>query len=280
LEVGFRSFLLRIHRRLGRVLQGGGVGEAKPLSELEMLLTFYMGQKQTLDIVQVGANDGLGGNPINRFVSKYPKRTRLLLCEPQLEIARLLVQNFGWHPDVSVFEGGIAVGGDSSSRAEPLLWRVIPDVWERIESRYSRRNKIPSFRAASGFASSKKSHVIKHLSRYRWKTTGGKINVADAIEGLRIRWSTIRELLDLYPDFAQVDVLVIDVEGLDDKVILSAMEAHVLPPIVFFEIKHLSDEDYLFVSRRLEEHGYVLVGLGSDAIAIKTLIEENPAFGL
>ncbi len=59
---------------------------------------------------------------------------------------------------------------------------------------------------------------------------------------------------------------------------MSAMEAHVYPPIVFFEIKHISDEDYLFVSLRLEEYGYEVIGLGSDAIAIKTLIEEDPTF--
>ena len=42
-------------------------------------------RKQKINIVQVGANDGVHGDPLYDFIKRYYQRTNLIAIEPQLK---------------------------------------------------------------------------------------------------------------------------------------------------------------------------------------------------
>ena len=46
---------------------------------------FSLFEKNQIDIVQVGANDGEHGDPLYDFIKKYPQRISLIAIEPQLK---------------------------------------------------------------------------------------------------------------------------------------------------------------------------------------------------
>lgn len=85
-------------------------------SHYESSLLALLSKTDQLNIVVVGANDGLVGDPIYDFVRMFPERTHLLLVEPQKELIPYLKENYSFHPDYTVFNG--AVG---SEKAQALL---------------------------------------------------------------------------------------------------------------------------------------------------------------
>ena len=50
-------------------------------------------RKQKINIVQVGANDGVHGDPLYDFIKKYYQRTNLIAIEPQLKAFNELKKN-------------------------------------------------------------------------------------------------------------------------------------------------------------------------------------------
>lgn len=234
---------------------------------MEACLTLLLSQRADINVVQVGANDGLGGDPVATFIANHPGISRILLCEPQPEVAKLLRHNYRWHPEAFFFEGAICLPGENAGA--PLLWRVQTDLWELVESKYSRKKNVPSHRAVSGFASLDRDHVVKHFRRYAYKGFRRKPSVETSIEGIEVPLLTFGQLVRNFPSFQKVDVLLVDTEGLDNQVVTSALAAGILPAIVYFENKHLSPSDFHEIRKSLEGHQYFILNLQSNTLAVQ-----------
>jgi len=100
----------------------------KGLTALEVSLLALLSVKETISILQVGANDGKWGDPLWRLVQDNLNRTSLILVEPQPEIARHLRENYRAHPSCLVLEVAVSVGDK-----ELELFRVRPELWEEIQ---------------------------------------------------------------------------------------------------------------------------------------------------
>lgn len=233
-------------------------------SPLEGALHGALSARGELRVVQVGANDGKWNDPIHRFLMRSRTSTRVLLIEPQPEIASILEETYRGHGSTTVFQGVIATESGTL-----VLYRVRPSLWDATMMPYL--ESAPRYRAPSGFASTLRSHVESHIAHLRWRETGATVPIDEALEELHVRALSMSDLASGYPDFFPLDVLQVDVEGIDDELVLSALDAGQFPLIINLEVSHLDDERRRRLESRLRGHGYDFTFSGADLLAVRTL---------
>ena len=82
-----------------------------------------------------------------------------------------------------------------------------------------------------------------------------------------------RSLLEKH-QLATVDVLLIDTEGHDYKILSQFFEAGIEPAVVNLEVLHLGRDERLALRRDLEAHGYAYQDYAYDTFAIKASFME------
>ena len=84
---------------------GGSVRRASDMHDLEKFLDQLATRQATINIVEVGANDGRINDPIYSFVMNHKETTCVLLIEPQAELIPFLQENYKEHRSVTIFNG-------------------------------------------------------------------------------------------------------------------------------------------------------------------------------
>jgi FkbM family methyltransferase len=213
----------------------------------ESVLTAIINKKKLTNIVQIGANDGRINDPIYNLVMAHHKMTNIALVEPQSEVLPFLVENYKEHPHASVWE--FAIGAGSSL----TLYRLKPMYYDRFIRRHLKES--PSYRVPTGFSSSSKEHVLKHICG----NLPNDININESIEAIEVPVIDLKQLLQKTSwQEKKVDILQIDTEGMDD-IVISACNIEELRPIVInFEHQHLTASRYEKVCGILSQIGYQL----------------------
>lgn len=230
---------------------------------LEAALHGLLSARGSLNVIQIGANDGKWNDPIHAFLMQEAESTNLLLVEPQPEIAAILARTYESHPSVTIFEGAV-----SRESGEMILYRVRPDLWESTSMPYLK--DAPAYRAPSGFASTDREHVERHVDMLRWRSDGRPVAVDEAIEALRVPARTLGDLATSHSHVFPVDVLQVDVEGIDDTLVLAALDSGTYPHIINFEAHHLPPGRRAAVESKLTDSGYRLAAVGGDLLAVRT----------
>ena len=231
-------------------------GHASPY---EISLLSLLSSAEKLNIVVIGANDGLIGDPIYNFVKKYPYRSRLLMVEPQTEFIPFLKKNYSFHPDHHVFNGAIGSG------EELKLYSVNKSAWKYVAQR--RQKDWPEHRASTGRTSPDR----KILKKWLKKIVDKHVDVDEMITENVVPCKKLGDVLEEV-DFARdVDVLQIDTEGFDDQIIYNAEIDILKPSVILFEISLLDNRKLERVKSYLEEKRYFISMLGTDALAIKAV---------
>lgn len=216
------------------------------MNRYDIALRALLKERGTLNIVQVGANDGKINDPVYEFVVENKDATRILLVEPQSELIPFLKENYSDHQSAFVFNGAIGPTEFLS------LYRVKPDLWGSFIPRYL--EEAPAYRVPSGFASASKQFVLDHA------TGNFRVNLAleQCIEEIRVPCRVLKDLVSEFPFVADVDLLQIDTEGFDD-VTIEACNIDVLKPsIINFEFMHLGEERLSRLLTYLNEAGYIV----------------------
>jgi FkbM family methyltransferase len=197
-----------------------------------------LGQKK-IQVVQIGSNDGVTGDPIHELLKQY-KDWRALFVEPVPFLFERLKKNY---PDGSRFDFENSIINDGSEVS--FFWCS--------ESAKKELDNLPIWWDQLGSFS--RDHILSQLPI-----------IEPYIVERRVRGITIMELLDKY-SISNVDLLHIDAEGADFT-ILSQLDLNLFTPtIILFEHKHLT-----YLSKRkiisLLESRYKLYNLGDDVLAI------------
>ena len=229
-------------------------GHASPY---EISLLTLLSSSDKLNIVVVGANDGLIGDPIYNFVSMYPDRSRLLLVEPQTELIPHLKKNYSFHPDYHVYNGAVGPGD------ELKLYSVKKSAWKYVAQK--RQKDWPEHRASTGRTSSDR----QILKRWLKKIVDDHVDVDEMITENVVPCKKLDDVLKEVKFTMGVDVLQIDTEGYDDQVIYNAEIEKLKPNVILFEISLLDNSKLERVKSHLVEKGYFISILGTDALAIK-----------
>jgi FkbM family methyltransferase len=186
-----------------------------------------------LTFIQVGAFDGITGDPLRKYIDKCGWRG--VLVEPQARAANQLRELYSRNDRVVILQ--VALDREFGSRTLFTVESETASAW------------------AGGLASFKRETIVKH---------------SDLIPGLRgmIREETINcitfdEVLGRLPS-ERIDLLQIDTEGSDAHILSLFPFDRVIPAIIHWEVKHLSKFQQEQTLEMLRRRGYRLARSGAE----------------
>ncbi len=190
-------------------------------------------------VVQVGANDGVRNDPVHASIRELGLPA--LLIEPQPELFEALRETYADQPQVICENMAIA-----EEPGESTLWRLDPSArTERL--------------SLNGTASFNRDHVTRFARL---------ANLPDsAVQRVRVPADRLAALIEKH-SIADILLLLIDVEGLDDRVLLDALADGLRPAAIQWEHVHLSSRQQWRCRARLGELGYRLMDHRDDCIAV------------
>lgn len=201
------------------------------LSVFDLAISLLMSARDNkIRFLQVGANDGVYGDSIYRFVSSFPWEG--ILVEPQPEIFEKLKRNYQSASTRLIFENS-AIG--RADRGDLTLFR--PNQSEQHDG------------YPSSIASFNRSAVAAQM-----KTPESEI------ESISVPCVTIDAMLARH-GWKELDLLLIDTEGLDLEVLQSISLSKCAPLLIQLEHGHLSPAEINdAVSHLADNHYEVLYG--------------------
>ena len=188
--------------------------------------------------IQIGAFDGVAGDPIRSIVLSHPG-WRGVLVEPQPRAFQQLQGNYA----------------SASHRLQFLNCAVSDfsgciDMYELEESEIEKL-KLPAW--SREVASTDESHVVRHFPSARRSKR--------SVPAMRVS-----EILDEY-DLPKVDLIVMDVEGHERRIIEDIDFANLGVHALVFEHKHMTEIDHEAVIEHLKSFGFTLRRYGRDTVA-------------
>ena len=180
------------------------------------------------NLIQIGANDGLSFDQLNFYIKEY--KCRSLLVEPIKANFLLLKENYKKFPFVNFENSAITIDDEISH-----LYKVDP-IYEKNYGNHI--TAIQSFN---------KNHLINHGVK-------DKHIIIEKVDSI-----TVLNLIKKH-DFKKLDLLFLDCEGYDGKIIFDFLSTVLLRPIIIFEFIHIDniyfeklitkllDKEYLFFS--------------------------------
>lgn len=174
------------------------------------------GNKKNWTVVQIGANDGKTKDPLREFILKNQK-WEVLLVEPVPYLFEKLKSHYSDSPRFS-FENSAINNGTSQEF-----------YWVDKKAKYILGN-LPEWYDQLG--SFDKGHISKHLNGIL-----DPFIVSKSIQGITL------ETLFQKHGIRQIDLLRIDCEGHDWKILSQLDLSRFKPTLILLEMKHLNPEE-------------------------------------
>jgi FkbM family methyltransferase len=205
-------------------------------------LRAFFARDEEIAFIQIGAYDGIAGDPIRAIVIERDCWHGLLI-EPQRNVFERLRSNYSaLAMRVQFLNAAI------SDRSGERSFFSIPDA-------ELQRLGLPNW--AGEIASFEVNHIENHFPSAQ-------------IETIKIKTLTFAEAAGYLPD-SRADLVVMDVEGHERVIIENIdMDRHRVRFIIF-EHKHMARADKVHVVRILRKQGFSLKEFGRDTIAYRYL---------
>ncbi len=217
------------------VRAGGELGATLP-----MVVEYHLARHrpERFFFVQIGAFDGITGDPIHPLVVRHGWSG--VVVEPQPGPHRLLVAAYGDQPQVRVER--LAVAATAGRRT---LYTVAQDA-----------PGLPAW--APQLASFHRETILAHEAAIP--------GLAERIDSHEVECVTLDELLRRAGS-DHLDLLQVDTEGADAEIVGSLDLSHFRPAIVRYEHKHLGRRAQAATVERLLDHGYRVAIEPEDTLA-------------
>ena len=206
----------------------------KSYLQIELILKNLFEKNKIKSLIQIGANDGLLFDVLNPYIKKFHPSS--LLIEPVLENFEKLKKNYHNIENIKFENSAISVNNEISS-----LYKV-------------KLSKIHHYdEHILGITSFNKNHLLEH----------GVKN--SHISKEKVQCISIDKLL-IKHSIKTLDLLFIDAEGYDSKIIYDFFKNSLLRPLIIFEYIHC---DYIFFRKlinRLNEINYVYFSINENLI--------------
>ena len=203
------------------------------------LLLFAL-QKKNYKIIQIGANDGIRKDPINAFIKDYNKSISYLGFEPQEIPFSQLKKNYQNFNNFYFIKQ--CVGEESKSN------------FYYVNKKYQDLCKKNNWYFNNGANSLIKENLSRRLIRYN-------LNPDDYIESYEVEVLPLKKSIEMnfqniLEYFRNIDLLLIDAEGYDDKVIYNSSIDFFRPKYINFEYKNLSETNLENLIKFLKQNSY------------------------
>jgi len=210
---------------------------------------------ETVNILQVGANDGVINDPLYQFLRAHPDRTQVILVEPQEDLIVALTEAYAFHPRKAIVQMAVGAMGCMT------LYRVRKKCWPDLVLPYGK--DWPDYRAPTGVTSGQRERLLHWVRKYYQ----GALAPEAVIETVEVDSVPTAILIQRTGLFDRLDVLQIDAEGCDDLVIRASDIAALRPRLIHFEAAHLGAARLATISEELEVLGYQIEPQGLDCLA-------------
>jgi FkbM family methyltransferase len=191
-----------------------------------------------VSFIQIGAFDGVSNDPLHPFIIAH--RWRGVLVEPQTAPFDQLKKNYRGHDQLTFVNAAI---GETDGVID---FYVVPEG-ENLPPR------------SQNIASLKKDNVLKHrdgLPDYGVRV--GIEDIEERVEAVQVETLTFATLVERC-GVERLDLLQVDAEGYDARILAQVDFERFHPPIVRYEHMHLSGEEQEATLRLLRGHGYLVV---------------------
>lgn len=205
------------------------------------------GSGDEIFFVQIGAHDGLHYDPVRSFVTKY--HWRGILVEPQPEIFKRLVANY-------------------KDESQLILENIAIDSQDGQATLYAfkKTDELPD-------------HATMLASFNRGALEHNSHNYKGEIEELSVPTLTLTSLLSKY-QVNKLDLLQIDTEGHDFRIIQMLAGSHIKPTIIHFENAGMNTEQLYECYELLHGWNYRVLPIGIDTIAYQQQDEDDTFLGI
>jgi FkbM family methyltransferase len=210
---------------------------------LYVILLLYIKDKSSFNFIQVGANDGITGDPLFFFTKKNKKKIRAIFFEPQIRPFKKLVTNYSDCKNFYFINK--AVGPEGKFPFYSLN--------KRFQKDFSRLAKSYYIEGLSSFYINNLNDRFK-----KYKNFDPKRHISTEI----LQTSNILKEIKInlknksHSFLKQIDLLQIDTEGYDDSIIYSCNLDILKPVLIHFEHKNLLSEKIIKLKKYLQKKNY------------------------
>ncbi len=205
------------------------------LINTQLILKLIFNNNNIKSLIQIGANDGKRFDEISKFI-KNNNELKAVLVEPVKKYFEQLKENYKDHKNIE-FENS-AISKDNEIN---FLYCVKDKFLENYQEHIK------------GINSNKIQHLLNH-------------NVKKShIEKIKVETLTFANLIIKY-NLSEIDLLYIDVEGYDDKIILDFLDNSKLRPILIFEYIHIKNISLNILIKKLLNENYKILRVDENVI--------------
>jgi FkbM family methyltransferase len=209
---------------------------------IKQCLYTYASRAKTVNIIQVGANDGLEGDYMNQLVA-LPK-SKSILIEPSPYTFSMLQETYKDKPNISLVNKAIV---DVETIASRIFYFLEPKKGIPFDNQYTLWS----------------SFNLDHLKKFR----GAVQNFDDLLAEKEVPCCTINRLFQ-ESNFGNLDILATDTEGFDFHIINSINFDLFIPKLILFEHYHIAKPQLGELLSKLEQKGYQCYSQGYDTLCV------------
>lgn len=208
--------------------------------ELFSFLEKLLANKDKIKFIQIGACDGVSNDPIYNLVKKNCDKFEGLVLEPVEYLFNRLEKNYFFCKNITLLNAAV-----HNSKKETEIYKV------KEESLV----KLPEW--AVGISSfSRFHHLISGVS-------------TDYLESEKVRCFSLNEIFENY-NFFDVNILIIDTEGYDYKILNEIDFNKYSPYLIIFEYRNVMNPLQLkLITNFIRRRGYIILIGENDIIAYK-----------
>jgi|TARA_B110000967_G_scaffold36507_1_gene35740 FkbM family methyltransferase len=207
---------------------------SKSYLKIDKLLDTLFKDKKINNIIQIGANDGVRFDILNSYIKKY--KTKSILVEPIKENYEKLKKNYEDCNFISFENSAISTNNEIS-----FLYKVN----EKYIKNYD--DHIP------GITSFNKEHLLKHGVKNRHI-------ICENVSSINMKDLIIKHRLN------SLDLLYVDAEGYDGKIIIDFLTTTNIKPVIILEFIHIKNIIFESLIKILEENKYKLFTIDENLI--------------
>lgn len=225
------------------------IGGLRPMrTETERWLgSFSIRHGRRVSFIQIGANDGIRCDPVRRFIVR--DRWEGIVVEPLPPVFEMLKDNYAHMGRRKLVFVNAAV---SDREGENItFWSYSNDFLATL----TLEEKMSFLRKSS----LDRSLVVKYLD--------GHTGIDGKVEPFSVPVMSVAGLVETYRDGRMTDLVIIDAEGHDDKIIMGMDLEKYRPEAILYESHNLNGRERA-LKLFLNEHGYIVSGLGGDSVAV------------
>ena len=205
------------------------------LINTRLILKLIFDNNNIKSLIQIGANDGKRFDEISSFIKKNHE-LKAILVEPVKKYFVQLKENYKDFKNIKFENSAISKNNEIN-----FLYCVKDKFLANYQDHIKGIN----------------SHEMKHLLNHNVKKSH--------IEKIKVETLTFENLLKKY-DFTEIDLLYIDVEGYDDKIVLDFLDNSQLRPILIFEYIHIKNTSFKILIKKLLDLNYKVLKVDENVV--------------